>query len=66
MEYKELLQNWITFETTTGIKAAALVEGNEVVKVKLITKVGRMHYYSCLNDAGLEADELMAHGKLIK
>jgi hypothetical protein len=49
-----------------GIKvwAKALIEGDELKSVKLMTKVPRGQYYSFLNDAGLVAEKLLSAGDL--
>lgn len=46
------------FVTSNGIKAKAFFdEEGFCIDYKIVSKVGRMHYYSALNDVGLEAEE---------
>lgn len=46
------------FTTETGLKCAAFFdEEGFCVKTKLLSKVPKRWYYSCLNEMGLEAEE---------
>ena len=52
--------NWKQFTTDTGLKAAYLVAGEDLrndVKIKIVSKVPKGFYYSCLNEAGSYFDE---------
>lgn len=54
-----------TFTTETGLQWQAHIDANGfVVKVKLISRVPRGYYYSCLNDVGFHYEELLNNGTL--
>jgi hypothetical protein len=47
------------FDTDTGLQCQAIIDNEGYcVKVKVLTKVPRGHYYSCLNEALLTAENL--------
>lgn len=54
-----------TYATENGIKWKAIIgEDGFVSKVKMLTKVSRGYYYSCLNDVGFHYEELLSKGIL--
>ena len=51
---------WTVFTTETGLKAKYLITGEDKrsdVRIKILTPVPRMHYYSAENEAGAFYDE---------
>lgn len=54
-----------TFTTETGLIWQAHIDKQGfTTKIKLVTKVPRGYYYSCLNDIGFHYEELLREGKL--
>lgn len=58
---KEQIQknSWNIFEVYPGLKAKAFINEDGIVEsIKLISRVPKMHYYSFLNDAVIEAERV--------
>lgn len=59
---KSKYMNWVAFTTGTGLKVKYQILGEDLrndVKIKILTKVPRGYYYSCLNEAGAYYDEII-------
>lgn len=51
---------WVNFETDTGLKAKYKIVGEDLridVKIKIVTKLNKTHFYSAVNEAGAYYDE---------
>jgi hypothetical protein len=52
------MENWIRFTTETGlIGSYAFCQSENDYKLKLLSRVGKTHYYSCVNEIGAFFDE---------
>ena len=56
------MENYTSFTTETGLKAAYKIVGEDFrfdVKIKILTPMARSYYYSALNEAGDYYDEII-------